>query len=228
MKSFLAVVFRFLITCIVAELCLAVVWTTGGALDQGPESVPAVLVSVLLWAIPASITGAIFVSFFLVNRLFASRVAGYAVLLGVSIAASGGAGLLARMYGGSCTADLAVLPASYRPIAQWFLSAASAPWVDYSVALATFSALIAACWSLTRLSRARPLIGAFIAPSGALGVLYLFSVYLSGPADAVFRLAGIQLSRPMTTAALAAGTGLGLVLFDVLFAMKPTGAPRHG
>lgn len=228
MKSFLAVVFRFLITCIVVDLCLTLVWTAGAALDRGIDAVPTVLGSILVWAMPASITGALFISFFLVNRLFASRIAGYLVLLFISIAMAAGAGLLVRLYCTACKADPAALPSLYMPIARWFMAASAAPWIEFSASLGAFAAMNAGCWSLTRLSRTRPLFGAFIAPSGALGLLYLFSIYLSGPADALFKLAGIQLSRLMTTAALAACTSLGLVLFDVLFAMKPMGAPRHG
>lgn len=229
MKSFLAVVFRFLITCIVVDLCLTLVWTVGAALDHGVGSVPAVLGSVVVWAIPASITGALFISFFLVNRLFTSRITGYAILFFMSVAVATGAGLLVRLYcSTSCEAEPAALPSLYMPIARWFVAASTSPWIEFSASLGTFAALNAGCWSLTRLTRTRPLFGAFIAPGGVLWLLYLFSIYLSGPADAVFKLAGIQLSRLMTTAALAACTSLGLVLFDVLFAMKPAGAPRRG
>ncbi len=228
MKNLPAVVFRFLIIFIVVDLCLTLAWTTSAALDHGLDAIRLVLNVVLVSAMPASITAAIFVCFFLVNRLFASRLAGYAVLMGLSAAATAGAGLLVRFICPDCGSDVSAMPALYRPIARWFVLVSAAPWADFSIGLGTFAIMNAACWSLTRLSRNRPLLGAFVAPSAALAVLYLFSIYLSGPADAVFRLAGLNLSRTMTTAALAACTALGLVLFDALFAMKPTGAPRHG
>lgn len=228
MKNFLAVVFRFLITFIVVDLCLTLVWTVGAALDRGAGAVPTILGSIMVWAIPGSITAALFISFFLVNRLFASRIAGYMVLLFISIAVAASAGLIVRLYYTGYKADPTALPSLYIPIARWFMAVSAAPWIDFSASLCAFAAMNAGCWGLTRLSRTRPLFGAFIAPSGALGLLYLFSIYLSGPADALFTLAGIQLSRLMTTAALAACTSLGLILFDVLFAMKPMGAPRHG
>lgn len=228
MKSFLAIVFRFLLVFIVVDLCLAMAWTTGAALDHGVDSVQLVLGTALVAGMPASIAGAVFICFFLVNRLYSSRITGYAVLLLVSVAAAAGAGILVRFVGAPLRADLSAVPPPYRPIAQWFRQISVASWRDFSLGLGTFGVMNAACWSLTRMSRSRPLLGAFVAPSAALAVLYLFSIYLSGPADAVFRLAGVNLSRTMTTSVLAALTALGLVLFDALFAMKPTGTPRHG
>jgi len=228
MKNFLAVVFRFLIIFIVVDLCLTLAWTTGAAIDHGLDTVRLVLSAMLVSAMPASITAAIFICFFLVNRLFASRLAGYAVLMVLSAAAAAGAGLLVRFVCVDCASDVSALPPLYRPIAQWFVHISAAPWADFAIGLGTFAAMNAACWSLTRLSRNRPLFGAFVAPSAALASLYLFSMYLSGPADAVFRLAGLDLTRTMTTALLATCTALGMVLFDALFAMKPTGVPRHG
>jgi hypothetical protein len=228
MKSLLAIAFRFLITFIVVDLCLTVAWTTGAALDHGLDSVRLVLGGVLVSAMPASVVAAIFISFFLVNRVYSSRIAGYAVLAVVSAAAAAGAGLLVRFVGSAFGSDVSALPSLYKPVAEWFRRVSMASWAEFSVGLGTFALMNAACWSLTRLSRNRPLFGAFVAPGAALAVLYLFSIYLSGPADAVFRLAGIDLSRTMTTSALAACTTLGLVLFDALFAMKPAGAPRHG
>lgn|GEM_PF-1273513 len=228
MKSLLAVVFRFLIIFIVVDLCLTLAWTTSAALDHGLDAIRLVLGMVLASAMPASITAAIFICFFLVNRLFSSRLAGYAVLMILSVAAAAGAGLLVRFVCVDCGSDLSTLPSLYMPIAQWFMRISVAPWTDFAIGLGTFAVMNAACWSLTRLSRNRPLFGAFVAPSAALAALYLFSMYLSGPADAVFKLAGLDLPRTMTTAALAACTTLGLVLFDALFAMKPTGVPRHG
>ena len=71
-------------------------------------------------------------------------------------------------------------------------------------------------------------MGAFLAPNGVLAVLYLFSIYLSGPADAAFSLAGLSLPRVLSTAALAAASALALIIADALIARKPEGGRLHG
>ncbi len=228
MKNLPRVIVRFISTFLVAGICISAVWMTEALLGSHETSfIPAIL-GLAVAAIPAAVVVAVFLLFFIMNRLYSSRLFGYPVIISLALLALGGPALIVRFIDLPQSLRAEALPLAYRPVAAWFNETARAPWPEFAAGLASFAALSSAFWGITRLSRSRPIMGAFLAPNGVLAVLYLFSIYLSGPADAAFSLAGLSLPRVLSTAALAAASALALIIADALIARKPEGGRLHG
>jgi hypothetical protein len=169
---------------------------------------------------------AAFITFFLLNRLLSSRIAGYLIITPLALLALAGPAALIRFTDIPIADGIASLPAGYRATGEWMIAVARASWPEAAAGVASFAVFAASFWGSTRLSRNRPLLGAFIAPSGVIAALYLFSVFLSGPADALFAIIGMDVSGLLSAAILTATCALALMLFDALFARKPTGGRK--
>ena len=228
MKNLLRVIIRFISTFLVAGICISAVWMSGALLDRNESSFIQAALGLFVAAIPAAAVVAVFLLFFIMNRLFSSRLLGYPVIFILALLALGGPALIVRYIDFTQILRVEALPLAYRPVAAWFNETARGPWLEFAAGLASFAAFSSGFWGITRLSRSRPIIGAFLAPNGALAVLYLFSIYLSGPADAAFSLAGLSLPRALSTSVLAAASALALVIADALIARKPEGGRLHG
>jgi len=226
MKNYASAVLRFLLWFGATSLCVSAGWMTDAMLRGGVEASRDMIFGVAVAAVPAAIVVAAFTTFFLLNRTVSSRALGHLVIMPLAAATLAGVALLIRRYDAPTATGFAALPATYRHWGRWLNDVAKAPWPEFGAALASFAAFVSAFWCCTRLSRSRPLLGAFIAPCAALAALYLFSLYLSGPADAVFELIGLSAPGSLSTAALTAGSAVALLLFDLLFARKPSGGRR--
>lgn len=224
MKKLGALLWRFLIVFIVTEAAATALWTLQATLHDG--SIAGSLTTMPFLAAPVCLVAAVFGSFFTLNRTFALRVTGYPTLLVLAAAAIGGMALPVRLLGLNPLPMARQLPGYYRPLAEWFIGTAVAPWPVFAVSLGAYAAFVSSFWGLTRLARKRPLMGAFLAPAGAMAAIYLFSVFISEPALSLPALAGFGIEDYMTTGAYAAAGALALVCGDFLFAGKLQGGRR--
>ncbi|PKL26032.1 MAG: hypothetical protein CVV47_02565 [Spirochaetae bacterium HGW-Spirochaetae-3] len=226
MKNYASAVLRFLLWFGVTSLCVSTVWMADAMLRNDVDGSWNMLYGIAAASIPVSIVIAAFITFFLLNRTVSSRALGHLVIMPLAASTLAGIALLLRFYDIPTTPGLAALPTAYRHIGQWLTDVANAPWLDFGGGLASFAAFVSAFWGCTRLSRGRPLLGAFIAPCAALIAIYLFTLYLSGPADALFGLLGFSVPKMLSTTILTGGSALALLLFDMLLARKPNGGRR--
>ncbi len=225
-KNFVASSFRFLKAFIISILCISVVLLTDALIEQGTDHLIETLYGICAATVPIAVIVASFMTFFLLNRTMTSRLVGYGILIPMTALTLFASAALIRFVDLPTEGSISALPPSCRLAGSWMTEVARAPWPEFSAGLASFALFTACFWGLTRLSRSRPLLGAFLAPSGAIAALYLFSLYLSGPADALFALIGFRIPRLMTAAILTGASGLALLLLDVLFARKPSGGRR--
>lgn len=229
MKKALAAFVRYLSAFAVADICATLLFTAGAALDNPEAPVLLLALASATAAIPAAAVAACFVLFFRLNASVSSRALGYLALLALTAPLVAASALPYRfLYHDSAIAIIQSLPSGYRPVGSWMLEVAKAPLLEAALAASAFSALAASLWGSTRLSRTRPLIGAFVAPSAALGVLALVAVYRSNPAKAVFEYLGLSLSPALSVAALAALSAALLCALDALVARKPSAGGRDG
>lgn len=227
MKNFAVASFKFFITFLVSILCASIVLMTSAMLEHGMDRFGITFYGIVIASVPLAVITAVFSLFFRLNRTLTSRIRGYLTVIPLAAVALLGAAILVRFTGIPTAEGIAGLPEEYRLIGEWMASVSKASWPEFSAGLTSFTFFSAAFWCLTRLSRSRPLLGAFLAPSGALAALYLFSLYQSGPADAMFALLGLRLPRLMTASLLAGASALALFAFDALFARKPSGRGRN-
>jgi len=199
---------------------------TNTLLEHGTDQVLDLLYGIGLATVPLAVVIAAFMTFFLLNRTTTSRFKGYSTIFPLTLIALLGPASVARFVRLPDAGSIASLPSEYRLMGSWMTEIATAPWLEFSAGLASFALFSASFWGFTRLSRSRPLLGAFLAPSGVLASLYLFALYLSGPADALFALIGFSTPRLMNTAILTGSSALALFLLDVLIARKPSGGRR--
>jgi len=226
MKNLAVTGLRFLLVFCIALAGCTVVWMTGAMLARGTGAFLTMLYGIAAAAVPLAVTAAAFMTFFLLNRILTSRMLGYALVSTLASLVLLGSAMLVRWFDIPSAEAVAALPPDYQAIGRWMTELARSPWPEFAAGIASFSVFTTAFWGCTRLSRSRPLIGAFIAPSGAIAALYLFSVYLSGPADAMLALIGLRIPRMFSIAMLTGASALALMLFDMLFARKPSGGRR--
>jgi hypothetical protein len=223
MKKLFAVLFRLLIFFLISEFFLLTIWMAESLIQAVPDDFFVLLQGMAVAAVPGAMLAAIFGTFFLLNRLFSSRLAGFILLTIFSAVLVSGISVLIRYLDMGRAPNISVIPAEYRPVAAWFADTSRVGWLEFAGATCSFAAFVSAFWGCTRLSRTRPLVGAFIAPGTALGALYLFSLFQSGPVDAAFSFVGLNLSRISTTSILSSVSAIALLLADALLALKPNG-----
>jgi hypothetical protein len=227
MKKLAALVARFLVIFVITEICISFVWIVIISLEREAGAITRSLYTVGIMSAPASMVTATFVAFFLLNRLYASRVKGYLVLFIVSALTMAALSILHRFSGIGLIVSIPTLSPEYARVAEWYIATAVAPWPLFTASIGSFTAFICGFWAVTRVARGRPIFGAFLAPSAALAAIHLFAVYLSGPADALFKLTGFDAPPPWYSVVLSAGTAAILLLADVLLADKPAGGARQ-
>ncbi len=223
MKKLFAVLFRLLIFFLISESFLVTIWMAESLLESVPDNFLLLMQALAIAAVPGAMLAAIFGTFFLLNRLFSSRLAGFMLLTIFSAAVVSGISVLIRYLDIGYVQNMNAIPVAYRLVAEWFADTARVGWLEFAGATCSFAAFISAFWGCTRLSRTRPMVGAFVAPGTALAALYLFSLFLSGPVDAAFSFVGLTISRISSTSILAAASALALLLADALLALKPIG-----
>jgi len=226
MKKLAALVARFLVIFVISEVCISLVWISITSLADGVGAITRSLYTIGIMSVPASVVSASFITFFLLNRLFSSRFLAYPALYAVAAISLVGTSMLHRYAGTGLLVSIPSLSPGYTQVADWFIGTATAPWLQFAAGIASFTAFVCGFWPVTRIARGRPIFGAFLAPSAALAAIQLFSLYLSGPADALFKLAGFDAPRSWYSILLASGTAAVLLLADVLIADAPGGGNR--
>lgn len=222
MKKQMALVARFVVILVIAEALVSFVMLTRAVLGHGLSIVAASLAGIAVSSFPAAIIAASFISFFTLDRLFSSRIVGHAALLPLTAASLAGLAFAIRFLSiRPIPPD--ILPTSYKILAEWIIVSATSAWPIFAANLGALALLICSFWLITRLSNSRPLIGAFLAPSAGMAIVYLVGAFRSAPAEALFAFAGFKAGQPWHTAALAAIAALALLLIDALVARKPSG-----
>lgn len=223
MKKPGAVMLRFLMAFFASLTVVTAVLMTDAVLRHGSSDFLETLAGIALGSVPSAVLTASFVTYFMLNRFFSSRIAGYTITILMAMMALSGAAALLRFTPVQPLNGLASLPAELRTSGEWLLLVSRADWPETGAGLLSFAVFAASGWCVTRFSRTRPLLGAFMAPGSLLLALYLFSVFLSGPADALFSFIGLRVSGLVSTAMLCTASALSMMLFDILLARKPTG-----
>ena len=212
MKKLASVALRFIVSFIGAEVLAAVFAGAQGYL----LSSPATLLEAALWGVialaPFSTLYAACVTFFTVNRLYSNRIAVYPLLFVLSFLVMAGVAALVRfVIDPQVLTGLGSMLGKGLPgrIGAWYIATATAGLFEAGIAYAAYCLYVSSLWSLSRISGTRPLAGAILEPAACIGAVVLFGVFLEGPAEAVFRFAGLDLSRTLDTAILCGATGLG-------------------
>lgn len=226
MKKLGLVISRYTSVFFIAVMLLTAVWSVAALLSGQHPVIWPVLYGSLVVSVPGAVVAAAFVSFFSMNRVFASRLAG---ILAMTVLAGSSLGLLAlalRTLPLTLSVDMTILPAGYRTLITWFITAARAEPLQVTAATASVSLLFASSWGCTRVSESRPLLGAFVAPGMALAVMELAALLLTGPADALFAWVGLALPRLFAHAIVLGATAVLFIGLDFLIARKPAGRRR--
>lgn len=227
MKKLLSLYASFVVILVIAEILVSIPLLARAVLNGGFSIIASYLPAISAGALPAATIFATFVSFFTLDRLFSSRLKGYAALAPLTLASFAGAALAERFLGPWAPLPPGILPAAYAPVVEWLADAARAPWPLLAAGVLSLTALVCSFWPTTRLSRSRPLVGAFLAPSAALAAVYLAGAFRSEPAEALFSLMGFPSGSAWHAPALAAIAALALGLVDALVARKPAGGASN-
>jgi hypothetical protein len=100
------------------------------------------------------------------------------------------------------------------------------PPLEAIAGVSSLALVLSSCWSLTRLSAKRPLVGAFLVPGALVGMWYLLSIYIGGALNGLFSFVGLDLEPSYYLAILCGLTALGLLALDALLAGKTEGGTR--
>ncbi|TFG84609.1 MAG: hypothetical protein E4H20_02660 [Spirochaetales bacterium] len=230
MKKLASVALRFIVSFILAEMLMAVYAGARGFLLPNSGS----LLDAAAWGmgalVPFSVLYAACCTFFTVNRLFSQRIAVYPLLFILSfLVMAGPAAIIRFVLNPQALGVVGTIVGTglLGRIGSWYLVMARAEIHEVVPAFAAFCLYISSLWSLSRISRSRPLAGAILTPSACIGAIVLFGVFLEGPAEAVFRVVGLNLSRSLDAAILCGASGLGLLVFDALVSARPEGSLRN-
>jgi hypothetical protein len=227
MKRLASAALRFFLSFVIAELCVAIYVAAMGYKAAWEHS----LASLALWslwtlpALPASF--ALMTSFFTLNRVYKHRLTGYMTLLVLSLLtlvaplALSRFGLLAMR-----PETLQAFDSALGDVLRWYQGLDSLPLPEAIAGVSSLALVLSSCWSLTRISANRPLVGAFLVPGALVGLWYLLSIYIGGALNGLFLFIGLDLAPSYYLAILCGLTGLGLLALDALLAGKTEGGTR--
>lgn len=230
MKKTARIVLRFVLSILAVEVLVGAALTALAVAEGRFTTVLEVLTGEPVAALPLAVLLASFLSYFPLSRQFKYRPLGYLLLFALNAAAMAAPVLAFKLGWLPSPASLPVMPSEwgYASVADWYLGLDRLSWLNAGAGVASFSAFAAAFWGVSRLSAKRPLWGAFLTPGLILLSLYLLNAFLSGVADAGFKLIGLTLSRHASSAVLAAVAAAGLMLFDALLCPKTDPGRQHG
>jgi hypothetical protein len=227
MKRLASAALRFFLSFVIAEVCVAIyVAAMGYKAAWGQPLASLALWS--LWTLPALPTSfALLTSFFTLNRVYKHRWSGYMTLLVLSLLTLGAPLALSRF--GLLTIRLETLPAfdsALGDVLRWYQGLDGLPPLEAIAGVSSLALVLSSCWSLTRLSAKRPLVGAFLVPGALVGMWYLLSIYIGGALNGLFSFVGLDLEPSYYLAILCGLTALGLLALDALLAGKTEGGTR--
>lgn len=231
MKKVLAVMVRFYSVSLAFELAYLFILILAASMGTGNASMLDTILAGALSTVLLAVTAGSFSAFFTLNRLYSSRIAGYLtifILALIPLAASAfGLRMMPELQRHLPNLDSGFFP-GYSVLTVWFAGIASASWVTLVVGITSFASFLASFWGLTRLAGKRPLTGALLMPACFVFAIYAYSVFLSGPVDAMVSFLSLSLAKPLAAAVLAALVSCALFLADLIMAGPPAGRPRNG
>lgn len=241
MKKLGAVILHYLtillsLTALILALHILTAITHTRILTEEAVALGLVVRQVPLLSLPLAVCFASIFSGYTLTRLFASRFWGYCILSILNWCILAGLFLLLHFIypefsfsapGYLGQSLLNQLP-GFLGLISFFDSMLQTSWPIGLGLLAAPALLFAACWPFTRLTRHRPLYGAFLGPIALLGCVYLISIYAAPGAEMVFAIINLELPLHFRTAILCGLTIPAIYLFDFVFAFKPQGRPTKG
>jgi len=231
MKKILAVMARFYSVSLAFGLVYVFSLILTVSMGSGSASMQDTLLAGMLGAVLLSVTAGSFTAFFTLNRLYSSRIAGYLTIFLLAYlplaAAAFGLRQLPELHRHLPALDLGFFP-GYATLLAWYGEVSGSTWETLGLGTASFALFLASFWGLTRLFGKRPLTGALLMPACFVFAIYAYSVFLSGPVDAVLAFSGLPLSKPMAAAAIASLAACALLLADIIMARPPAGRRRNG
>lgn len=231
MKNVLAVIRRFYSVSLTFELVYVFSLILAVSMRPGKASMVDVILACVLGSVLLAVAAGCFAAFFTLNRLYRTRIAGYLTILPLAIlplaAAAFGLRLLPDLQQLLPTLDSGFFP-GHSIILAWFAEISSSRWDVLAYGTTSFAFFLASFWGLTRLFGKRPLMGALLMPACFMFAIYAYSVFLSGPVDALFSFLGLSLSKPLAAAAIAGLVSCALLLLDLILAKPPAGRRHNG
>ncbi len=230
MKKLAKIVLRFIVSMIAVELAISVVLVAHAVAEKRFSTVLEAVSGELLSIMPLAVLVAAFLCYYPLTRLYASRLLGYLtlVVLGTLFLALPVVALRLDWIDAPLRDSSLAAAWNYLPISSWYVSLVGLPWLEAGLSILAYACFVSSFWGLSRQSTHRPLWGAFLAPALGLGAVYLFGAFLSGIAEAGFRLVGVTFSRLWSGTILAAISALCLVLFDFTLCPKTEPGRHHG
>lgn len=231
MKKVLAVMARFCTVSLVFELVHVFSLIMAASMRQDTTSMLDIIIAGALHTVLLAVAAGVFAAFFTMNRLYSSRAAGYLTvfLLAVITLGAGAFGirLMPDLNQQFAALDLGFFP-GFQTLMIWYAGISSASWMILALGAASFALFLASFWGLTRLFGKRPLMGALLMPACFIFVIYAYSVFLSGPVDAIFSFIGLSLTKPLAAAIIAALASCALFMADLIIARPPDGRRQNG
>jgi hypothetical protein len=231
MKKILAVMARFYSVSLTFELVSVFSLILAVSMGTINASMLDALRAGSLGSVLPAVAAGSFSAFFTLNRLYIHRITGYLTILLLALlplaAAAFGLRLLPGLQPLLPALDLNFFP-GYSTLLTWFAGVSRASMTTLVLAIASFALFLASFWGLTRLFGKRPLLGALLMPACFVFAIYAYSVFLSGPADALFAFLGLSLEKPLAAGAIAALVSCALLLVDLIMAKPPAGRRRNG
>jgi hypothetical protein len=231
MKKVLAVMARFCTVSLVFELVHVFSLILAATMRKDTIVMPDIITTGALHTILPAVAAGTFAAFFTLNRLYSSRVAGYltAFILAVIPVAAGAVGirLIPDLNQQFTALDLELFP-GYQTLMSWYAGIASDSWLVLAIGSASFALFLASFWGLTRLFGKRPLMGALIMPACFVFAMYAYSVFLSGPVDALFSFIGLSPGKPLAAAIIATLASCAFFLTDMIMARPPEQRRQNG
>lgn len=226
MKKVLAVMARVYSVSLAFELVYVFLLVLAASMGiDNASMLDAILVGALS-SVLLAVTAGSFAAFFTLNRLYTSRIAGYLTIFVLALlplaAAALGLRQIPNLQQQTSALDPGFFP-GYYILTAWFAGISSASWTTLAVGIGSFASFLASFWGLTRLSGKRPLTGALLMPACLVFAIYAYSVFLSGPVDAMVSFLNLPLSKPMAAASIAALVSCALFLVDLIIARPPAG-----
>lgn len=221
---------RFILSALAVEVFMAMLIVTVLVAERRFTTLIQALNGVPLASLPLATLVAAFLSFFPLTRTYANRLLGYLTLFLLGMLIMGVPVVAIKLGWIRATANVPEFPASwdYSDIAIWYSGLSLKPLTDALAGIAAFALFVSSFWGFARMTKNRPLWGAFLAPTLGLVALLLFSSFLSGIADAVFAIVGMNPGRIWTVSLLSALASLCLIFLDFLVCPKTDAGRLHG
>ncbi len=221
MKNALSVTVRYAALFLIATLAVSL-YVAADAYSRGNSDALAYLIFWSFWSLPLIPTcGALLVVFFSMNRIYSSRVLGYAHVFILSFCSLSAPQVLVRLGVMEFRREpLAGFNFTMERLLSWYQGIGRLPLPELGLVLAAMALMLSASWGVSRIAAKRPIAGLFAMPSAMVGLWHLADIYVSGSMDGIFSFLGLTVSPALQTASLCTISGVGLLALDALAGSK--------